>query len=99
MTRKKATVREKLGLSARDWIWIGTLVVGFIGSYFGIRSEVTTARSEIAELKQRVVLIDARLWDMRGARPSFLGVAPDPCAPDAPALRLTMTEVDYGTDR
>lgn len=86
-------MREKLGLSTRDALWLGTLIVGWIANY----AAVTTRLSSVERTVER---IEARVWELRGSRSAaFLGLVPEPCAPDATAVRLTMTEVDYGQDR
>lgn len=86
-------MREKLGLSPRDWIWIGTLVVGWGANY----AAMTTRLSSVERTVER---IDARLWELRGSRASLLGIVPEPCVQDATAIRLTLRpEVMHGADK
>jgi hypothetical protein len=86
-------VREKLGLSPRDWIWIGTLIVGWVANYAAVSTR-------LGSVERTVERIDARMWEMRGSRASLLGVAPASCPADATQVHLTLSpEVRHGTHR
>ncbi len=86
-------MRDKLGLSTRDLIWVGTLVVGWIANY----AAMTTRLSSVERTVERV---EARLWELRGSRASLLGTVPVPCPADATQVHLTLSpEVLHGTHR
>lgn len=85
-------MRNKLGLGTRDWIWLGTLIIGLTVSYAGMRTELT-------EIKRTVERVEARVWELGRARGALAGSVYD-CPPDATRVYLTAYSEDTdGPDR
>lgn len=90
-------MRDKLGLTTRDWIWIGTLIVGWVANYAAVTATVS---ARLASVERTVERMDSRLWELRAGRASTLTVARGTCPADATRVRVTMnSEVNHGTDR
>lgn len=64
------TMSNKLGLTTRDWIWIGTLVIGLIANYAGLSARIGT-------LERSVERIDTRLWQIAERRVAHIACPPD----------------------
>lgn len=90
-----------LGKTARDWIAPLAIILGMVWGGGRLAERIGSVEQTVREgfrvVDDRLSTLDARLWELRGARSAFSAastVGPT-CSPDSPRVYLTPLTMEH----